>query len=77
MSLPANIQPPDFELETVGFYPDQVKAYLQATFTDQKRVEDMQSYLQSHQLIQGLVWISIQLDALCYTWDSFDGKAML
>ena len=75
-SLPANVQPPDLELETIGFYPDQVKAYLQATSTDPKRVEDVQSYLQAHQLIQDLVRIPIQLDALCFTWDNFHRKAV-
>ncbi|KAI9674564.1 MAG: hypothetical protein M1822_009059 [Bathelium mastoideum] len=76
VSLPANVKPLDLELETIGFYPSQVKAYLQATFTDPKRVEDIQSYLQTHQLIHSLVRIPIQLDALCYIWDSFNGKAM-
>ncbi|ERF73784.1 hypothetical protein EPUS_09250 [Endocarpon pusillum Z07020] len=77
VSLPANVSPPDLELETIGFYPDQVKAYLQTTFTtDLKRVQDIQSYLQAHQLIQGLVRIPIQLDALCYIWDNLKGKAV-
>ncbi|KAF1950992.1 hypothetical protein CC80DRAFT_425498 [Byssothecium circinans] len=76
VSLPKNVRVPDLELETIGFYPDQVGAYLEATFTNPKKVEDVQSYLQAHQLIQGLVRIPIQLDALCYTWDSFHGKAV-
>ncbi len=76
VSFPTNVLPFDLELETIGFYPDQVKAYLQATFTDPKKVEDVQSYLQAHQLIQGLVRVPIQLDALCYTWDNFYGKAL-
>ncbi|KAF2627087.1 hypothetical protein BU25DRAFT_368771, partial [Macroventuria anomochaeta] len=75
--LPAKVSSPDLELETIGFYPDQVKAYLQATFTaDPKKVEAVQSYLQTHQLIQDLVRIPIQLDALCYTWDHLKGKAV-
>ncbi|RYP25792.1 hypothetical protein DL768_011824 [Monosporascus sp. mg162] len=72
--LPAGVHSPDLELETIGFYPHQVKEYLQATFADPKRVEDVQSYLQAHQIIQDLVRIPIQLDALCYTWDTFNGK---
>lgn len=32
----------------------------------------MQSFLQDHWLIQGLVRIPIQLDAFCYTWEDFD-----
>ncbi|KAF1345021.1 hypothetical protein EJ07DRAFT_146534 [Lizonia empirigonia] len=76
VSLPADIKPLDLELETVGFYPDQVEEYLQATFADPKKVEAVQLYLQKHYLIQGLVRIPIQLDALCYTWDHLKDKAV-
>jgi GTPase SAR1 family protein len=76
VSLPANVQAPDLELETIGFLPDQVKDYIQAAFTDTERdftdtqkIEDVQSYLKTHQPIQDLVQIPIQLDALCFTWD--------
>ncbi|KAK0648836.1 hypothetical protein B0T16DRAFT_371477 [Cercophora newfieldiana] len=74
VQLPAGVRPPDLELETIGFYPDQVKDYLRATFTDPEKVKEVQSYLEAHQLIQSLVRIPIQLDALCYTWDSFGDK---
>jgi hypothetical protein len=74
--LPADVQRPDVEMETIGFYPDQVKDYVRAAFTDTEKnhvdtqkVEEVQSYLQAHQMIQGLVRIPIQLDALCFTWD--------
>ncbi|KAK1241457.1 hypothetical protein MKX08_001431 [Trichoderma sp. CBMAI-0020] len=70
--LPLNL---DLELEAVGFYPDQVKNYIEKTFTnpkttelDEKKVDKIQSFLQGHWLIQGLVRIPIQLDALCYSW---------
>ncbi|UKZ66613.1 uncharacterized protein TrAtP1_007785 [Trichoderma atroviride] len=70
--LPLNL---DLELEAIGFYPDQVKNYIRKTFTnpktteiDEKTVGNIQSFLQNHWLIQGLVRIPIQLDALCYTW---------
>jgi HEAT repeat protein len=76
VSLPANVQAPDVELETIGFFPDQVNDYIQAAFTDTERdftdkrkIEDVQSYLKAHQPIQDLVRIPIQLDALCFTWD--------
>ncbi|KAK2616464.1 hypothetical protein QQS21_000506 [Conoideocrella luteorostrata] len=66
----------DLELETIGFYPDQVNDYIEKTFTNRekndinlKKVQDIQVFLQKHWLIQGLVRIPIQLDALCYTWD--------
>ncbi|KAK0764442.1 hypothetical protein N5P37_003844 [Trichoderma harzianum] len=65
----------DLELETIGFYPDQVKDYIEKVFTNPKTVEiDMETvnkvrtFLQNHWLIQGLVRIPIQLDALCYSW---------
>ncbi|QYS93900.1 NACHT nucleoside triphosphatase [Trichoderma simmonsii] len=65
----------DLELETIGFYPDQVKEYIEKVFTNPKTIEtDMGTvnkvwtFLQNHWLIQGLVRIPIQLDALCYSW---------
>jgi GTPase SAR1 family protein len=76
VSLPANVQAPDVELETIGFYPSQVKDYIQAAFTDTvtgctdtKKIEEIQSYLQARRPIRDLVRIPIQLDALCFTWD--------
>ncbi|KAK3175390.1 hypothetical protein K4F52_010306, partial [Lecanicillium sp. MT-2017a] len=36
------------------------------------RANDVQSFLQKHWLIQGLVRIPIQLDALCYTWEDLN-----
>jgi GTPase SAR1 family protein/RNA-binding protein YhbY len=76
VSIPASVQAPDVELETIGFYPGQVKKYVRAAFTDAERdyadtqkIEDVKSYLQAHQLVQDLVRIPIQLDALCFTWD--------
>jgi hypothetical protein len=37
VSILANVQAPDVELETIGFYPGQVKKYVQAAFTDAER----------------------------------------
>ncbi|KAH7160538.1 peptidase C14 [Dactylonectria estremocensis] len=72
-SRPSAKPPPDLdlELETIGFYPGQVTEYLQMTFASSK-ADEVQSFLEKHWLIQGLVRIPIQLDALCYTWDDFD-----
>ncbi|KAL6795596.1 hypothetical protein J3E68DRAFT_450501 [Trichoderma sp. SZMC 28012] len=76
-SRPSGKLPPDLdlELETIGFYPDQVKEYIKKIFTDSKTaktdgetVAKVQSFLEKHWLIQGLVRIPIQLDALCYSW---------
>ncbi|KAK4107003.1 hypothetical protein N656DRAFT_849775 [Canariomyces notabilis] len=79
--LPFGLDPIQLELETIGFYPDQVRAYVEKAFTDPETGETdpekpgkIQSYLQEHQLVQGLVRIPVQLDALCYTWGSFGDK---
>ncbi|KAM0737944.1 hypothetical protein ACQRIT_007948 [Beauveria bassiana] len=69
----------DLELETIGFGPDQVNEYIEKSFTnpdtgatDQTKVGKVKSFLQERWLIQGLVRIPIQLDALCYVWDDFE-----
>ena len=66
--LPHHLHP-DLELETIGFYKDQVECYLEKTFGDSQKVHNIQSFLQDHLLMQSLVRIPIQLDALCYIWD--------
>jgi len=58
----------DLELETVGFYLDQVEAYIKTAVPDQ--AGEIQSFLQDRWLLQGLVRIPIQLEALCYSWDA-------
>ncbi|OTB02461.1 hypothetical protein M426DRAFT_195206 [Hypoxylon sp. CI-4A] len=60
---------PEFELETIGFYPDQVQRYLEKIVTDSEKHRQIQSYLQQHQLVQSLVRIPIQLEALCLAWE--------
>ncbi|EXU98735.1 NACHT and HEAT repeat domain protein [Metarhizium robertsii] len=67
--LSRGVSPPDLELETVGFYPDQVDEYVRMAFADTHKVEQVRNFLKQHWLIQGLVRIPIQLDALCYTWN--------
>jgi HEAT repeat protein len=66
----------DLELEALGFYPDQVNNYIEKAFInpktaemDEKTIDKVQSFLEKHWLIQGLVRIPIQLDALCYSWN--------
>ncbi|KAK4075230.1 hypothetical protein Purlil1_12720 [Purpureocillium lilacinum] len=63
------LQDLDLELETIGFYPEQVEAYLEADPKMKQRANEVKSFLQQYQLIQGLVRIPIQLDALCYAWE--------
>ncbi|KAJ5738123.1 hypothetical protein N7493_001278 [Penicillium malachiteum] len=66
-------QPFDLELETIGFYSQQVASYIEVAFTERghidiEAVKNIKSFLQTRQLMQDLVRIPIQLDALCYTW---------
>ena len=68
--LPVDLKKVDLQLETIGFYSDQVDTYLRKVFCDQAKVIEVQSFLQKYSLVQSLVWIPIQLDALCYTWDT-------
>ncbi|KAI1129344.1 hypothetical protein F5Y10DRAFT_291101 [Nemania abortiva] len=81
----------DLELETIGFYPGQVRAYVENAFTiprkegkrkpNRRKIDGLQLLLQQHQLLQGLVRIPIQLDALCYVWsddnDNLRDRSML
>ncbi|KAI1128146.1 hypothetical protein F5Y10DRAFT_292310 [Nemania abortiva] len=67
-NLPSSVIPPELELETIGFYPGQVQDYTAKT-CDFQKASEIKSYIQHHPLIEGLVRIPIQLDALCFTWN--------
>ncbi|OTA91472.1 hypothetical protein M434DRAFT_32636 [Hypoxylon sp. CO27-5] len=67
--FPATFTQPDLELETVGFYPDQVQRYLEKVVNDPFVVRGIQLSLEQHWLIQSLVRIPIQLDAFCLSWN--------
>ncbi|ORY01902.1 hypothetical protein BCR34DRAFT_440372, partial [Clohesyomyces aquaticus] len=64
----------NIKLETIGFYPNQVNEYLERTFSAQ--ANKVQLFLQSRLLIQDLVRIPIQLDALCISWSGGLGSEM-
>ncbi|ETS75090.1 hypothetical protein PFICI_13574 [Pestalotiopsis fici W106-1] len=75
----------DLELETIGFSSEQVNSYMQNVLTipgkvrgesipDVQKIESLQSLLQQHQLLQDLIRIPIQLDALCYIWADGDNS---
>ncbi|KAH8884294.1 hypothetical protein GQ53DRAFT_797897 [Thozetella sp. PMI_491] len=74
----------DLELETIGFYPDQVEDYIKMAFTnyetnivDQRTINEIRSFLQKHWLVQSLMRIPIQLDILCFAWNAgFDSKKL-
>ncbi|RDW91130.1 hypothetical protein BP5796_02295 [Coleophoma crateriformis] len=64
----------DLELETIGFSQAQVKAYIsnRDIIKDPEKAVEIQSFLKANPLMQGLVRIPIQLDAVCYCWDLAD-----
>ncbi len=58
----------DLELETVGFSPENVQTYI-TKFVLESDQEAIRQFIRRAPLVQGLVNIPIQLDALCYSWD--------
>ena len=62
------MKPPDLELETIGFYPEEADAYIEKVVGGEV-ASQIQSFMQEHLLIQGLARIPIQLEAICYCWD--------
>jgi NACHT domain/HEAT repeats len=66
--------PPDLELETIGFFSQQVKEYIhciakQSNMSERTLLE-IQYFIESHPLVQSLARIPIQLDAICYVWNT-------
>ncbi|KAI0113579.1 peptidase C14 [Nemania sp. FL0031] len=65
----------DLELETIGFYPNQVQEYIKNVSPES--ADDIQSFLHKRPLVGGLLRIPIQLDALCFSWaQGFDGHPL-
>ncbi|KAL2782345.1 hypothetical protein BJX66DRAFT_320946, partial [Aspergillus keveii] len=71
----SRLYPFDLELETVGFDASQVQTYLAKTMNDSAIADQIRSFIRSHWLIQGLVRIPIQLDALCYSWPESNSES--
>ncbi|GJJ68058.1 hypothetical protein EMPS_00404 [Entomortierella parvispora] len=67
----------DLELETVGFSQQNVKDFL-TNVLEPSAARTVQEFIQRTPLIQGLVNIPVQLDVICFSWDSLpkDGTAM-
>ncbi|GAB1218025.1 hypothetical protein ATERTT37_007271 [Aspergillus terreus] len=61
----------DLELETIGFLPDQVNNYINhpEIVPDGGIAREIETFLQKHTLMQSLMRIPIQLDALCFSWE--------
>ncbi|TRX88006.1 hypothetical protein FHL15_011108 [Xylaria flabelliformis] len=70
----------DLELETIGFYSDQVREYVQQVTKNDETKEwteksrKINNFINQHPLIGDLVRIPIQLDALCFAWDDVSSK---
>ncbi|KAI0182527.1 hypothetical protein EV127DRAFT_517712 [Xylaria flabelliformis] len=70
----------DLELETIGFYSDQVWEYVQQVTKNDETKEwveksrKINNFINQHPLIGDLVRIPIQLDALCFAWDDVSSK---
>ncbi|CAG9983536.1 unnamed protein product [Clonostachys byssicola] len=60
----------DLEVETIGFYTDQVEEYLKMAFGGIEKAAKAQEVLRRFPLIESLVRIPILLDAFCFTWDT-------
>ncbi|KAI8598280.1 NACHT domain-containing protein, partial [Dissophora ornata] len=68
--LDRSLLPPiDLELETVGFSQKNVKDFLVKVLKPEA-VRTVQDFIQKTPLIQGLVNIPVQLDVICFSWDS-------
>ena len=64
----------DLELETTGFLPDQIHAYIKNCTSNPESIKDMTTFISMRPLIQGLLRIPIQLDAFCCSWPSLEGR---
>lgn len=71
-AVPAGGEAFDLELETIGFRPQEVKEYIRSV-VDPESSENIEQFIERYPIIQGLVQIPIQLDALCFGWDTKDG----
>ncbi|GJJ73240.1 bilin biosynthesis protein [Entomortierella parvispora] len=76
--LDSSLLPPiDLELATVGFSPQDVNEFLVKVLKPEA-VKTVQGFIRQTPLIRGLVNIPVQLDVICFIWDSLpkDGPAI-
>ncbi|KAF9200068.1 hypothetical protein BGZ49_009725 [Haplosporangium sp. Z 27] len=59
----------ELELETVGFIPQNVKDYLSIVLSPDQG-QSVQRFIDQTPVVQGLVNIPVQLDVICFSWDS-------
>lgn len=60
----------DLELETIGFFREQIEEYLQGQKMPESTLNDIRDFIRRNPLVQSLARIPVQLDAICYAWDS-------
>ncbi|KAF9946150.1 hypothetical protein BGZ72_000635, partial [Mortierella alpina] len=67
----------DLELETIGFSQQNVSDFLTKVL-EPDAVKTVRDFIQRTPLMQGLVNIPVQLDVICFSWDSLptDGPAI-
>ncbi|KAF9903588.1 hypothetical protein EC991_003541 [Linnemannia zychae] len=67
----------DLELETIGFSQQNVSDFLTKVL-EPGAVKTVRDFIQRTPLMQGLVNIPVQLDVICFSWDSLptDGPAI-
>ncbi|TIA28946.1 hypothetical protein D6C78_10492 [Aureobasidium pullulans] len=77
--IPHGCQRPDMDLDTIGFGVTEVEEYIDTVVVDHEDAMAIKTYLRKNQLMQSLVRIPIQLDALCFTWkdDSHDQNSTM
>ena len=76
--LDSKLLPPlDLELETVGFSQQNVSDFI-VKVLEPEAAKTVQDFIRRTPLIQGLVNIPVQLDVICFSWDSLprDGLAI-
>ncbi len=62
--------PMDLELETIGFSPENVMAYLDnQAIMPASQAKEIKHFIQASAFLQELVNVPIQLDVFCFSWD--------
>ncbi|KAF9573394.1 hypothetical protein EC968_008576 [Mortierella alpina] len=74
--LDRSLLPPsiDLELETIVFNQQNVSDFVSKVLSP-KAARTVQGFIQRNPLIRGLVNIPVQLDVICYSWDSLPTEA--
>ncbi|GJJ67812.1 bilin biosynthesis protein [Entomortierella parvispora] len=65
----------DLELETIGFSPQNIEDFV-VKVLDPDPARTVQEFIQRTPLIQGLVNIPVQLDVICFSWNSLPTEGM-